>query len=100
MYPYDHFLEKHTFRFHSGGSAIQQVQAAPVPTPAPPVTTTNAQVVQAQHDLAQQELLKKNIKKTVYAGDTGGYGKQGSPDGNLPVFDGAKGPAGAVKPKL
>ncbi len=62
--------------FHKGGSGgnpAQQIAAAPVPLPAPPVTAVAPAVIQAEHDLAQQNLLKKSVKKTVIAGDTGGY---------------------------
>lgn len=61
-----------------GGSPAAQIQSAPVPTPAPPVTATNAEVVQAEQDVAQQNLLKKSVKKTIYAGDTGAF-KVGQP---------------------
>jgi len=56
-----------------GGSPAAAVQAAPTPVTAPPVTTSSAEVIQAQQDVAQQNLMKKSIKKTVFAGDTGGY---------------------------
>ena len=72
------FLPKSTMRFKGGGGA-SAVAAAPTPTPAPPVSMSNSDVVQAQKDIAQQELLKKNIKKTIYAGDTGGWKPQGNP---------------------
>ena len=62
-------------KFYGGGgsSAAQQIQSAPVPTPAPPVTASSAEVIQAEHDLAQQNLMKKSVKKTIFAGDSGGY---------------------------
>lgn len=50
--------------------AIQQVQATPA---APPVSATAGEVVQAGIDLRRQEMLKKSIKGTVFAGDTGGW---------------------------
>jgi len=40
---------------------------------APPVTMSNIDVVNAGQDQLRQEMLKKSIKKTIYAGDTGGY---------------------------
>ena len=59
----------------SGGSPqAQAIQSAPVPLPAPPVTQNNPAVIQAQHDIAQANLLKKSVKKTIFAGDTGGFG--------------------------
>lgn len=63
----------HTKYFKGGSSQAQQIQSAPVPLPAPPVTQNNAAVLQAEHDYAQQNLLKKSIKGTMIAGDTGGY---------------------------
>ena len=56
-----------------GSNTASQIQSAPIPTPAPPVTTTQSEVVQAQMDTAQSNLMKKTLKKTVFAGDTGGY---------------------------
>ena len=69
----DNQWPSHAFRFGGGGSPAQQIQQAPVPLPAPPVTQDNAAVIQAQHDVAQANLLKKSVKKTIYAGDTGGW---------------------------
>jgi hypothetical protein len=71
----------HAFRFMGGGGGggggqAQAVQQAPVPTPAPPVTTSSPEVMAAQQDVLQQQMLKKSIKKTIYAGDTGGYKPQ------------------------
>lgn len=48
------------------------VAAAPVPAPAPPVTSDAPEVVQAEMDMAKQNLLKTSINKTILAGDTGG----------------------------
>lgn len=56
-----------------GGGQAQQIASAPVPTPAPPVTSDNPAVIQAEMDLAQQNLIKKSVKKTILAGDTGAY---------------------------
>ena len=53
------------------GGGSPTLPAAPLPTP--PVTTTNAEVVQAQNDLRRQALIKKGYAATIYAGDTGGY---------------------------
>ena len=54
-------------------SASQGIASVPVPTPAPPVTSDNPAVIQAEMDLAQQNLIKKSVKKTILAGDTGNY---------------------------
>jgi hypothetical protein len=72
------FWPRHAFLFKGGAQAIQ---SAPVPLPAPPVTASSAEVIQAQQDFAQQNLMKKSVKKTIYAGDTGGFtpGMAGSP---------------------
>lgn len=73
------YFPPHAFRYMGGGGGggyAQQVQSAPVPTPAPPVTTSSPEVMAAQQDVLQQQMLKKSIKKTIYAGDTGGYKPQ------------------------
>lgn len=56
-----------------GGGQAQMIASAPVPTPAPPVTQNNAAVQQADQDTAAQNLISKSVKKTILAGDTGGY---------------------------
>jgi hypothetical protein len=56
-----------------GGSMQTQIAGAPVPTPAPPVTSNNQAVQQAEQSQAQSNLLKKSVKNTILAGDTGGY---------------------------
>ncbi len=42
-------------------------------TIAPPVTMSNLDVVNSQQDFLHQEMMKKSIKKTIFAGDTGGF---------------------------
>jgi hypothetical protein len=56
------------------------------------VTTTSQDVIQAQQDVLQQEMLKKSIRKTIYAGDTGGFKP------NTGMAPGIAGPAGATAP--
>lgn len=65
----------HSFCYGGGGGKkpAEAIQSAPVPLPAPPVTRDNEAVVQAEHDLARANLAKKSIKKTIFAGDTGGF---------------------------
>ena len=53
------------------------IAQAPVAEPAPPVTTTSAEVLQANSDLRRQEMLKKSIRSTIKAGDTGGFSING-----------------------
>lgn len=75
-------------RFHrSGGSSsqAQQIQSAPVPLPAPPVTQNNRAVLQAEHDYAMQQAGNKSVKKTILAGDTGGYVKAPASPGVSPT---------------
>ena len=68
-----------------GGGGAQQIQAAPVPLPAAPVTESDQAVVQAEHDVAKSNLLKKSFNKTRYAGETGGFYAPGSnPMGGTP----------------
>jgi hypothetical protein len=81
------FWPRHHFLFKSGGgnSQAQQIQSAPVPTPAPPVTANAAEVIQAENDFAKENLLKKSVKKTIFAGDTGGFMPGGgNMQGNAP----------------
>lgn len=63
------------------------IDSLPVPTPQPPITAANAEVLQAQDAFAKANLLKKSVNKTIYAGDTGGY-KPGEPG-----YPGNPGPA-------
>ena len=67
------YWPKHNFLYLGGGSGASAIESAPVPTPAPPVTADNPAVIQAEQDLAQQNLIKKSVAKTILAGDTGGY---------------------------
>jgi hypothetical protein len=46
--------------------------AAALPTSSP-TSASGADVLRAQMDLVQQEAMKKSIKKTIFAGDTGGF---------------------------
>lgn len=52
-----------------GGGGTPQISSVPVPTPAPPVTSDSAEVIAAQQDEAQENLIKKSVKKTILAGD-------------------------------
>ena len=60
------------------------IASAPVPVPAPPVSSAAAEVIAAEHDIAQQNLLKKSVKKTILAGDTGGFNPAGMNPANAP----------------
>lgn len=62
-----------TARHLGGGGGAGAIQSAPVPTPAPPVTADNPASIQAEHDMAQSNMLKRSVKKTILAGDTGGF---------------------------
>ncbi len=77
---------KHAYQFGGGGKSkpAQQIEAAPVPMPAPPVTQNDQSVVMAEHDLARQALGKKSVKKTIFAGDTGGFQGAGAPGSPAP----------------
>lgn len=48
------------------------INAEQVPLPSQ-VQGDDAAITQAEHDVAQQALLKKSIRSTVIAGDTGGW---------------------------
>lgn len=69
------FFPPNAFRFKSGGGGNQAgaIASTPVPLPAPPVTRTSADVLRAESEVAKENLMKKSIKKTIFAGDTGGY---------------------------
>ncbi len=57
-----------------GNTGAQQIASAPTPAAIPPITTTNAEVVQAQNDLRRQSLQKRGFgRNTILAGDSGGY---------------------------
>jgi enolase len=74
MYDVPSFLLKAVYRYMGGGGGqAQQINQAPVATPAPPVTQNSAEVVQATQDTMRQDMLKKSVKKTIFAGDTGGF---------------------------
>ena len=61
------------------------IASAPVPDPAPPVTATDPEVMQAGQDLRQQTMLKKSIKRTIFAGDDGGWKGAVKPAGGNPL---------------
>lgn len=69
------------------------LDGAPTPVPAPPVTSTSAEVLAAEHDIGMQNMMKKSVKKSIFAGDTGGWTSGG---GNKSMFAGAS-PQGAAK---
>ena len=56
----------------------QQIDNTPAPVASPPVTSTSAEVVQAQQDLRRQALKKRGFSQTIFAGDTGGWMPQNS----------------------
>ena len=62
--------------------------AAAQPTSSP-TSASGADVLRAQMDLVQQEAMKKSIKKTIFAGDTGGF------KGSAPYGSVASGTSGA-----
>lgn len=57
----------------STDGAGETSDALEVAQPAPPVTASAQEVVQAGIDLRRQQLLKKGFKSTIKAGDSGGY---------------------------
>lgn len=66
------------FRELGGGSApAQQIESAPVPTPAPPVTPDSQAVVAAELQAQQANAMKKSVQKTILAGDSGMYSQKG-----------------------
>lgn len=55
-------------------SEAAKIDSLPVPLPAKPVNSSNPEVIQAEQDYAKASLLKKSVKKTIHAGDDGGFG--------------------------
>ena len=78
-----------------GASAADNISAAPVPVPAPPVTGAAAEVIAAQQDIARQNLLKKSVRKTIFAGDSGGF-----QPGNANIANAPSAPASYAKPRF
>ena len=68
-----------------GSSGAASIAAAPVPTPAPPVEPTNQASLQAEHDVAVQNLLKKTTAKTRLAGDSMYVPGGNNPAGQAPA---------------
>jgi len=89
------FFPRHHMVFMGGGGGAQAISSAPVPTPAPPVTANSAEVIQAEQDTAQQNLIKKSVKNTILAGDTGGWKAGANPQGGPGMP-----PPGGFKSKL
>lgn len=83
----DQFFFKQKEQQQQGGggqTGAQQVAAAPVPGVTPPVTSTNAEVVQVQNDLRRQSLRKRGFAKTILAGETGGWAPSATPNPSTP----------------
>ena len=57
----------------------QIIQQTAAPEPAPPVRATSVDVVQAGIDLRRRELMKKNVRSTMLAGDSGAMSPFGRP---------------------
>lgn len=75
-------------------STATAIDSLPVPLPSKPITSANPEVVQAESDFARANLLKKSIKKTIQAGDTGGFNP------GLPNPAGGKSFPSSYKPKF
>lgn len=77
-------------------TAGNAINSAAVPVPAAPITAAAPEVLAAEHDIAQQNLMKKSVKKTIYAGDTGGF----NPMGSNPANAGAAAMKSYAKPRV
>lgn len=66
-----HLLNRVTYRFMGFGGGGAPKQPA-IPPPIPPVTSTNADVQQAQTDTRVQAARRKGLQSTILAGETGG----------------------------
>ncbi len=73
-------------QFGGGGNqGAQQIANAPAAAAVPPVTSTSADVVQAQQDMRRQSLRKRGfVASTMFAGDTNGWNPPSSPTGQSP----------------
>lgn len=69
------------------------IDSLPVPVPQPPITAANPEVLAAQSDFEKANLLKKSVKNTILAGDTGGFfkGEGGYPGSPASATQGFKG---------
>lgn len=75
--------------FKKAGSTDPTVPTT-VPGAIPPASATSAEVQQAQMDFLRQEMLKKSIRRTTMAGETGGYSPGTNPlNSTTPVPMGA-----------
>lgn len=59
--------------FGNKGGASTESGLPDVSSATPPATRYSREAMQAGMDLRQQELMRKNIRSTVKAGDTGGF---------------------------
>jgi hypothetical protein len=70
---------QHLTKANPGPAAA--ISSLPVPTPQPPITAANAEVLAAQQQYGKKLLSQFTIGDTIHAGNTGGYypGEAGSP---------------------
>lgn len=65
----------HVFKIGGGGggSKTQTPTTQPVVAAAPPVTASSAEVIQAGQQQRKDAAKRKGLRKTLLAGETGGY---------------------------
>lgn len=63
--------------FGKDNKQADAINSAPVASASPAASPNSQAVLQAEHDFAMRNLLKKSVKKTIVAGDTGGYQPKG-----------------------
>lgn len=56
-----------------------------VPVASPPVSSSDAAVIAAEQDMARQALMRKSVRHTILAGDTGGYHPGAANPANQPA---------------
>lgn len=83
---------------YSPATGFKKEAAAPATVPEttpgaiPPSNPNSAEVSQAQEDFLRQAMLKKSIRRTTVAGDTGGYSPSTNPlKGSTPMPAGVRG---------
>lgn len=94
----ERFFPPHAFAFKLGGAldplglfkdkpspTAAALDAVPVPLPGKPLTASSAEVLQSQGDYLKDNLLKKSVKKTIMAGDTGGFKKPNLGNATAPI---------------
>lgn len=74
------FWPRHAHLFKGGSAPVQQLPDPIAPTP--PVSASSQAVTDVQTNLKKQQLRRRSISSTMYAGATGGWNPAASGAGN------------------